>query len=97
MLTMKEQFIVASKLFIPEKLKHYISNIYKTDHYPSFYKFHQTADFVVSELQKMGAIARKIEFKADGKTKYGDWTLPKAWDAYDLKLKDLATGEIIAD
>ena len=97
MLPMTERFAQASRLFNPEKLKHYISNIYKTDHYPSFYKFHQTADWVVNELNSMGAIAKKIEFCADGKTKYGDWTLPKAWDAYDLKLKDLASGEIIAD
>lgn len=97
MLTMQQQFENASKVFNAEKLKHYISNIYKTDHFPSFYHFHKTADWVVNELKSMGAQARKIEFKADGKTKYGDWVLPKAWDAYDLKLKDLATGEIIAD
>lgn len=97
MLSMKQQFAQASAQFNPEKLKYFITNIYKTDHYPSFFRFHQTADWIVNELNSMGAIARKIEFKADGKTKYGDWTLPKAWDAYDLKLKDLSTGKIIAD
>ena len=91
MLSMNHRLEQAKKLFNAEKLKHYITNIYKTDHQPSFYHFHQTADWIVNEFKNMGVSARKIEFKADGKTKYSDWMLPKAWDAYDLKLKDLST------
>lgn len=97
MLSLLNRLELAKKQFSAEKLKHFISNIYKSDHYPSFYRFHQTSDWIVNEFKSMGISARKIEFKADGKTKYSDWTLPKAWDAYDLKVKDLTTGEIIAD
>ena len=88
MLSMLQRINQAKKQFNPEMLKYFITNIYKTDHFPSYHRFHQTADWIVNECLAMGASARKIEFKADGKTKYSDWTLPTAWDAYDLKLKD---------
>lgn len=97
MLLLNKRLDNASKQFSAEKLKHFITNIYKTDHQPSFFHFHQTADWIVNEFKSMGVKARKIEFVADGKTKYSDWLLPQAWDAYDLKLKDLETGKIIAD
>lgn len=97
MLSLNKRIENASKQFSAEKLKHFITNIYKTDHQPSFFHFHQTADWIVNEFKGMGVSAKKIEFVADGKTKYSDWMLPKAWDAYDLKLKDLETGKIIAD
>jgi aminoglycoside 3-N-acetyltransferase len=97
MLSMTKRFDQAKKQFNADKLKYFISNIYKTDHFPSFHRFHQTADWIVQELKGMGVNARKVEYIANGKTKYSDWMLPKAWDAYDLKLKDLSTGEIIAD
>jgi len=78
-------------------LQYFIENIYRTDNKPSFYRFHQTADWCVAEFRKMGLKSRKIEFLADGKKTYGDWVMPKAWDAFSLQLKDSQTGKIIAD
>ena len=80
-----------------DKLKYFVENIYCTDNKPSYYRFHQTADWCVKEFQKMGLKSRKVEFIADGKKTYGDWVMPLAWDAFSLKLKDMQSGKIIAD
>ncbi|PCJ60563.1 MAG: hypothetical protein COA79_08300 [Planctomycetota bacterium] len=93
----QKHFNYAQNHFNPKKLKHYIENIYASDHYPDFKGFHKTAHWVADELAKYNIKTRVIEFPADGKTTYGDWIMPKAWDAISAKLIEPKTNETVAD
>lgn len=94
---LKDKFESIESKFKAEKLKYFIENIYERDHKPSYYVFHKTVDWIVEELKSYGIQAKKVEVPADGKTIIGDWKSPLAWDAFDLKLKDLQSDEVIAD
>lgn len=59
-----------------------IKEIYSHDRWSSFSEFHKTAQFCYAAFRNAGADSARIsKLTADGKTRYGDYIVPKAWDA----------------
>ncbi len=74
-----------------------VNAIYKTDNWNDFDKYLETADYCADSMKKAGLVQiEKLPLKADGKTIYHDWALPRAWRAKKGILR-YADGEIIAD
>jgi hypothetical protein len=66
----------------------YLLNIYRTDHWSSYHKFHQTSDYCYRRLNEFGLEnVEVVKHPADGITKYGDWTMPLAWDVRGAELR----------
>ena len=62
-------------------------SIWETDRFGDFRHFAMTADNVSACLKKAGCVEiEKLALTADGKTRYFDWVVPQAWDAYDAEL-----------
>ena len=75
-------------VFDKDKAFDNVRRIYENDRYFDFAHFNKTAE-AVAELMKEAGMeeVELLPLKADGKTRYGDWVLPRAWDAYDAKLR----------
>ena len=79
---------VIGKEFSGSLAKEYATKIYSTDRYFSYDRFHQTARYCADEMEKIGLEdVEIIPYKADGKTAYGDWIIPRAWDVEDATLE----------
>jgi len=68
------------------RAKNHVIEIHRTDRFSSFDLYRQTA---------LGG-ARLVPCKADGRTAYGDWVIPRACDAREAILKVVDTGHILA-
>ena len=67
------------------------SAIHAIDRYFTFSSFHESARYSVERLRAAGLDKVEVlEAPADGRTIFGDWTMPLAWDA------DAATFDLIA-
>lgn len=67
-----------------------VAEIWRTDRYFSFDRFHETAAYCADEMRKAGMHGVEIiPYIADGTTAYGDWIIPRAWDARDATLEIL--------
>ena len=65
-----------------------VAGIWRTDRYFSFDKFHETAAYCADEMRRAGLQhVEAIPYIADGTTAYGDWIIPRAWDAQDAVLE----------
>ena len=63
------------------------SQIVTTDSDFTFSAFHRTSANVMAEMKRIGLKSvETLSFPADGKTKYGDWIVPRAWDVEEAKL-----------
>ncbi|MFC1479335.1 DUF4910 domain-containing protein [Planctomycetota bacterium] len=59
----------------------------KTDSEFTFPAFHKTSQTAAAMMEDAGLTDVEVfSFKADGKTVYGDWIVPRAWDVNDAKL-----------
>ena len=75
-----------------------LNEIWKNDRWFDFKAFEKTACYCESVMKKIGlAEVEKLPLKADGKTVYGDWQMPQAWDASSATLTIEETGKVIAD
>jgi hypothetical protein len=83
----------------PEDAMKRMREIWSTDRYFTFPKFAETSRNVHSMLRNAGAEAVEIiDTPADGKTRYGFWTMPLAWDVNSATLERLGeAGETLAD
>ncbi|MFQ6131634.1 MAG: hypothetical protein ACE5R4_06330 [Armatimonadota bacterium] len=62
--------------------------IWDSDRWFSFDRFAQTAGYCAEELRTADLDeVELIQFPADGQTKFGDWTMPLAWDARQARLE----------
>jgi len=62
--------------------------IWESDRWFSFDRFAQTAGYCAEELRRADLDeVGLIQFPADGETKFGDWTIPLAWDAKQATLE----------
>lgn len=62
--------------------------IYSTDRWFTFPKFHETTKYLAAEMKAAGL--ERIEIggaRADGKTQAGFWTMPLAWDVRNATLE----------
>ena len=64
--------------------------VYSTDRYFTFPRFHQTAEYLKRKMQEAGlAKVELVDTPADGVTQVGYWTMPLAWDARSARLEIL--------
>lgn len=83
----------------PHKAMEWMRQIYATDRWFTFPKFQETAEFLKRTMQDIGLERVEIvQAPADGKSQFGFWTMPMAWDARDATL-EIAGGEpvVLAD
>lgn len=70
-----------------------VNGIWSSDRYADFRHFRETSELVAKELTEAGCIeVEQLELRADGKTAYGDWTVPRAWDLHDARLTLILPG-----
>ncbi|MEO8129492.1 MAG: hypothetical protein ABI822_20500, partial [Bryobacteraceae bacterium] len=65
-----------------------VKRVYATDHWFTFPKFEETAQYLKKRLEESGV--KNVEIggaHADGKTQAGFWTMPLAWDARQATLE----------
>ena len=93
----KNLFPILDKKFDIARCMERVRRIWETDHYISYDKFNQTADYCAQVMGSAGLAEIEIlPLRADGKTCYHDWKIPKAWRVSHATLT-YASGEVIAD
>ena len=91
-----ELFETFEKIFDTPRCLNYLNKIYENDKYFNFSAFEKTALNCVDFMQKAGlADIELLPVKADGKTPYGDWVVPQAWDAEYAVLKSVGEDSTI--
>ena len=77
--------------------KNHAIEIHRTDRFSSFDRYHDTAQYCADQMRAVGLDGvEQAPCKADGRTAYGDWVIPRAWDARDAILKLVDTGHVLA-
>jgi hypothetical protein len=72
----------------------WMREVYSRDRWFTFPKFHETAEYLKRTMEGIGL--ERVEIvrpPADGKTQYGYWTMPMAWDVRDATLEIVSDGE----
>jgi len=79
------------------RAKNHVEEIHRTDRFSSFNLYRQTARYCAEQMQAFGFEGVElIPCKADGRTAYGDWLVPRAWDAREAILRVGDTGHVLA-
>lgn len=90
-------FRSAGGLLQPGTLLQELTAIWENDRWFRFPSFEETARFCGRELETAGLEQVELyEARADGRTRYGDWVIPRAWDARKGILQT-ADGDVLAD
>jgi len=86
---MFEQFLqYADKSISGERIKHMTEKIWRSDRWSKFSRFHQTAMMAQSAMRSAGLSNVNImPLAADGRTRYGDYIIPQAWEARSGELR----------
>ena len=97
---MAEWLALMDKVFNADKSQEILEKIWENDRWFDFKAFNRTAQVCADYMTVCGL--EEVELTpliADGKTPYGDWVLPKAWDVEDAKLVLLEAGgeTVVAD
>jgi hypothetical protein len=80
-----------------------MSDVYASDRYFTFPRFHATAEYLKNRMQQAGlSSVELVETPADGVSQFGYWTMPLAWDARSARLEILdgsvpAAARVLAD
>ncbi|MBK9169908.1 MAG: DUF4910 domain-containing protein [Bryobacterales bacterium] len=62
--------------------------VYARDRWFTFPRFRETAEYLAGEMRGLGLSGVEVVLPpADGKTQYGYWTMPLAWDARQARLE----------
>jgi len=65
-----------------------VSRIHSLDKSSSFSDYNRSSDHCAQAMREVGLEeVERIAFPADGKTKFGDWMMPIAWDAGEATLE----------
>lgn len=68
--------------------KEQVIQINHWDRYFTFANFHRSGRYCAEQLEQFGlAEVECLEYAADGRTAYGDWIIPRAWDVDDAVLR----------
>lgn len=90
-------FSSLDRVFHASECLSYVKSIYESDHWFSFSSFQKTSRFCAAALRDAGlSQVEQLPLSADGKTRYGDWVIPQAWDAKRAVLRT-EQGEVLAD
>ena len=97
---MNEWLALMDKVFDADKSQDILEKIWQNDRWFDFKAFNRTAQVCADYMTACGLEEVELTpLTADGKTPYGDWVLPKAWDVEDAKLVLLENGgeTVVAD
>ena len=97
---MAEWLALMDKVFDADKSQYILEKIWENDRWFDFKAFNRTAQVCYDYMRECGLEEVELtSLVADGKTPYGDWALPKAWDVEDAKLELLENGgeTVVAD
>jgi len=93
-----------SSLFRPkhrvDRVQYHLKSIFESDRRSQFAAYEATARFCRESLQQAGLSDIELEeLPADGKTSFGDWIMPLAWDVSGATLHLLGDSgtELLAD
>src|SRR5690554_5786843 len=85
-------FSVLKEYFDENRCYSHIENIYENDRWFDFKHFKKTAEYCLEQMKKAGlSEVEMLPLRADGKTPYGDWVIPRAWDAEEAVLMNANT------
>jgi hypothetical protein len=85
------------RIFDADKCFSYLSAIYENDRWFHFAAFEKTARRCMEFMKEAGlAELEMLPMRADGKTRFGDWVLPQAWDV-DSAVLSMTDGTVLAD
>jgi len=66
----------------------YLTEVYLRDRWSTFAKYHETCEYCRRVLEENGLVdVELVEVPADGRTRFGDWVMPLAWDAGEATLE----------
>jgi len=71
-----------------EEAMNFMRQVYSTDRWFTFPKFHETAEYVKQSMKGIGL--EEVELSgapADGSSQSGFWTMPLAWDVKAARLE----------
>ena len=91
-----ELYSLLDKLFDTDACFQHVKAIWETDRWFSRDKFQLTAQYCALTMESAGLSVELLPLKADGKTRYFDWTMPIGWDV-DHAVLSYADGEVITD
>ncbi len=89
-----------AKLVSEKSLVDLVGTIWKNDRQFTYPAFARTAEIVRSKIQNWGIEGEICHLPADGKTMYGDWKMPLAWDCTSATLEIVSPrvkNRVIAD
>ena len=73
--------------------KEQVLQINHWDRYFTFPNFQRSGRYCAEQLEQFGLAAVEcLEYPADGRTAYGDWIIPRAWDVEDAVLRIVEPG-----
>ena len=79
------------------KAKNHVLEIHRSDRFSSFDRYRDTARYCAEQMRYLGLDAvESLPCRADGRTAYGDWLVPRAWDARSAELRIVDTGHVLA-
>ena len=93
----KKLFPILDQKFSAGRCLERVTRIWETDHYISYDRYAQTAAYCADSMKEAGlSEIEMLPLRADGKSCYNDWKIPRAWKVRHATLR-YADGEIIAD
>ncbi len=93
----KQLYQTLADLFHTDACLQLTCGIWENDRFCSSHRFCETAHYCARQLRLAGlSQVELLPLRADGKSKYLDWTIPRSWDVEYAALS-YADGELIAD
>ncbi len=77
----------------PDRLAGLVEKVWQSDRLFTFSGFERTMQLCAEEMAAFGMEAETGSAPADGKTVFGDWMMPLAWDAESARLDIIAPEE----
>ncbi len=79
------------------RAKQHMAEIHRTDRFFSFDRYQETAQYCRAQMEALGLEGvESVSCRADGRTAYGDWLVPRAWDAREAILQISDSGHVLA-
>ncbi len=97
MMEWKKIIPILDRYFQKDRCLERVRAIWETDHWIDYSRYVDTAKYCARSMEQAGLKAVELlPLRADGKTAYGDWVIPRAWKVDHGTLR-YADGELIAD
>src|SRR5437879_644042 len=81
-----------------ERMRAEVAEFFAYSRLSSFDAIKALARLIADRMKQAGMEdVRLIEFPADGRTFYGGWAMPRAYDVQSARLADTGSGDVLAD